>query len=487
MLLDTFLILFEADTGKLDAGLDRSEQKSDELVDTLKKADTQASKTGQAFAGFAVKALGALTAALSAGSVISSSLARAQEITGIANTADALGLAVEELDAFGRAAQAAGGDAQGARDSLTDMAETIGEALQDVESQRAKTFAGLGVSLRDVNGNAINAVEGILRLSNSVQGLSREEAIFRIKELGITDNKTVEMVLRGRKELERMLAVQKDQGVITKENAEEARKFTESMNRLRGSLDVASTGFMSSLIPALTVGVEWLTKIVDWASEHSDVIVGFFGAIAAVVTALYLPAMISAAAATLAATWPIIAIAAVVTAVAAAFALAYEDIMNFIDGNDSLIGQIFEKYPLVKDVVFGIMDAFKLMWNVVSGIFNMMLTGFKQIVDFIMRGVGQITGAIGKVAGFFGFGGSDAMQEGQRQVAAASASPLNSTTSNAISNTVASTNKTNSVSIQNLNIETQATDPNGVADAVGGGLNAQLEQMDNEFASGVDR
>lgn len=487
MLLDTFLILFEADTGKLDTGLDRSEQKSDELVDTLKKADTQASKTGQAFAGFAVKALGALTAALSAGSVISSSLARAQEITGIANTADALGLAVEELDAFGRAAQAAGGDAQGARDSLVDMAETIGEALQDVESQRAKTFAGLGVSLRDVNGNAINAVEGILRLSDSVQGLSREEAIFRIKELGITDNKTVEMVLRGRKELERMLAVQKEQGVITKENAEEARKFTEGMNKLRGSLDIASTSFMSSLIPALTVGVEWLTKIVDWANEHSDVIVGFFGAIAAVVAAIYLPAMISAAAATLAATWPIIAIAAVVTAVAAAFALAYEDIMNFIDGNDSLIGQIFEKYPLVKDVVFGIMDAFKLMWNVVSGIFNMMLTGFKQIVDFIMRGVGQITGAIGKVAGFFGIGGSDVMQEGQQQMAAASASPLNSVTSNSISNTVASTNKTNSVSIQNLNIETQATDPNGVADAVGGGLNAQLEQMDNEFASGVDR
>lgn len=486
-LIDKFLMIFEGDTTSLDDGVKKSKKSADSLIDTLKDADKVAGKVGDSLASSLKKTLASVAAAFAAGALINNTIGRASDIVAIANTADALGVAVEELDAFGRAAQAAGGDAQGARDSLTDMAETIGEALQDVESQRAKTFAGLGVSLRDVEGNAINAVEGILRLSDSVQGLSREEAIFRIKELGITDNKTVEMVLRGRKELERMLMVQKEQGVITKENAEEARKFTEGMNRLRGSLDVASTGFMSSLIPALTVGVEWLTKLVDWASEHSDVIVGFFGAIAAVVTALYLPAMISAAAATLAATWPIIAIAAVVTAVAAAFALAYEDIMNFIDGNDSLIGQIFEKYPLVKDVVFGIMDAFKLMWSVVSGIFNMMLTGFKQIVDFIMRGVGQITGAVGKVAGFFGFGGSDAMQEGQQQMAAASASPLNSVTSNSISNSVASTNKTNSVSIQNLNIETQATDPNGVADAVGGGLNAQLEQMDNEFASGVDR
>lgn len=487
MLLDTFMILFEADTGKLNSGLDKADTKAEDLVDTLKNADRQAGKTGESFAGFAAKALGALTAAISAGSVISSSLARAQEITGIANTADALGVAVEELDAFGRAAQAAGGDAQGARDSLVDMAETIGEALQDVESQRAKTFAGLGVSLRDVNGNAINAVEGILRLSDSVQGLSREEAIFRIKELGITDNKTVEMVLRGRKELERMLAVQKEQGVITKENAEEARKFTEGMNKLRGSLDIASTSFMSSLIPALTVGVEWLTKIVDWANEHSDVIVGFFGAIAAIVTAMYLPAMISAAAATLAATWPIIAIAAVVTAVAAAFALAYDDIMNFIEGNDSFIGQIFEKYPMVKDVVFAIIDAFKFMGAVVGGVFDMLVTGFKQVIDFIMTGVSQIAAGISTVAEFFGIGGGDDVAVGQQQMAAAEASPLNSVTSNAISNSVASTNKETNLQIGELTVQTQATDAKGVADGVGTELQSQLAQMDNEFSSGVER
>lgn len=489
MLLDTFLVLFEADTSGLNKSIDRSEQKSDELVNTLKKADKQAATTGQQFAGFAARALGALTAAVGAGQLISSAIGRAQDITAIANTADALGVAVEELDAFGRAAQAAGGDAQGARDSLTDMAESIGEALQDVESQRAKTFGGLGVSLRDTKGNAITAVEGILRLSDAVQGLSREEAIFRIKELGITDNKTVEMVLRGRKELERMLAVQKEQGVITKQTAEEARKFTEGMNKLRGALDIATTGFMSALIPALTIGVEWLTKLVNWAGEHSDVIVGFFGAIAAVVTAIYLPAMISAAAATLAATWPIIAIAAIVTALAAAFALAYDDIMNFIEGNDSFIGQVFEKYPMVKDVVFAIIDAFKLMGTIVGAIFETLIVGFKQVVDFIATGVQQIAAGISTVAEFFGFGGdvNASMAAGQQQVASANASPLNSVTSNAISNTVASSSRTNNVEIGQLTVQTQATDANGVASGINGELGRQLEEMDNEFASGVDR
>lgn len=542
-LLETFYTLFEADASSLDQGLKDSDKGADDLIDKLKKTDKQASITGETFAQFATKALGFFTAALSVGTVVTETIAKAEQITAIANTADALGVAVEELDAFGRAAQAAGGDAQGARDSLTDMAESIGEALQDVESGRAKTFAALKVSLKDVNGQSINAVEGILRLSDAVQGMSRQEAVFRIKELGITDNRTVEMVLRGRKELERMLKVQKEQGVITKQNAEEARRFTESLNRLRGAVDSAGTGFMTAIIPTLTVVVEWLRKVVEWAGEHSDVIVGFFAAIAAVVTAIYLPAMISAAAATLAATWPILAIAAVVTAVAAAFALAYDDIMNFIEGNDSFIGQIFEKYPQVKAIVFAIIEAFKVMGVIISGVWDVIKTGFVQMLDFIIAGVKQIYSGIKGVASFFGIGsdgesdienspaakqaeenrpagmdpdvpmvpgmnqpqrpaGMDpdvpmvpsqqnaamqGVQAGRAQLAQASASPLNSTTSNAITNSSVNTRKETNLSIGELTVNTQATDAQGVANGVGGELQSQLANMDSEFSSGVDR
>ncbi|UNY40173.1 tape measure protein [Pseudomonas phage vB_PcuM_ KLEP17-4] len=488
MLLDTFTILFDSDLRKLDDGLQKSEKGADDLLDGLKQVDKQAGATGSSFAGLAAKALGALTAVLSTTSVISGSIQKAADVAAIGQTAEALGVAVEELDAFGRSAQAMGGDAQGARDSVTDMAESIGEALQDVESGRAKTFDALGVSLRGVDGQAINAVEGILRLSDAVQGLSREEAVFRIKELGITDNRTVEMVLKGRKELERMLQVQKDSGVITKEQALQAQKFTESMNRLRGSLDTAGTGFMSILIPALEKGVAWLTKIVDWANENKHFIVGFFVAVAGIVTAVYLPAMISAAAATLAATWPLIAMGAAVAAVAALFALAYDDIMNFVEGNDSFIGQIFEKYPIVKDIVFAIIDAFKFMGQAVGSVFDMLIAGFKGVIDFVMTGVRQISSGIASVAGFFGIGGGKSgAAEGQQQLAVASTSPLNSTTSSSISNSVASTNRETNVQVGEVVVNTQATDANGISRDVNNSLSNQLAQLDSEFSSGVAR
>ena len=138
----------------------------------------------------------------------------------------------------------------------------------------------------------------MLRLSDAVAGMSKEEAIFRIKELGITDNRTVELILKGRKEMERMLKVQKEQSGVTKESVENARKYQEAMSRLNNAQDSITTQMAAALIPALTKVIEWVAKGVEWMRENKQTVVAFFGAIAAVVAAVYLPAMVSAAAAT---------------------------------------------------------------------------------------------------------------------------------------------------------------------------------------------
>lgn len=485
-LLDTFTILFESDTSKLEKGVDESRKSSDDLVDSLKKADRQASTTGDSFAGYAAKALGALTAALSIGNTISSTIARAGDVHLMNQTAESIGVAVGEMDAFRRSIQDTGGTAQGATSTLEKMAQAIGGALSDVNSSQAKLFASMGIGLKNVDGTSKDAMQGILDLADAVEGMDKAQARFKIRSLGIEDQKSIELILKGRKEIEAMTKAHKEQGVVTKEQAILAGRLDTAMNALRGGMDRASLGIMDLLLPAIIKVTEWLTKVVNWASEHKDFIVGFFGAIAAVVTAIYLPAMIAAAAATIAATWPIIAIGAAVSAVAALFALAYDDIMNFIDGNDSFVGGVFEKYPMVKDLVYGLIDAFKFMGEVVGGVFSMLHEGFKQVLNFITAGISQITSGIGKVAGFFGFGSSDAAA-GQKQLAAAAASPLNSTTSSSISNSVASTNRETNVQVGEVIVQTQATDAQGIAGAVGGSLSDQLATLDAETANGIER
>lgn len=487
MILDVFTILFEADTSKAKGGVDDTRRTTDELVESMKDADKQAGKTSSSMAGLAAKALGALGAVMSVGQAISGAIGRAEDIAAIERTSNALGVAIEDVAAFGGAMERLGGDAQGARDSLTDMAESIGEALQDVESGRAKTFGALGVSLKGVDGQAVGAVEGLMRVADAVQGMSQGEAVFRIKELGITDNRTVEALLKGRKELERLMQIQKQSNPLTKEQVERAKQLTDTMGGLKGSVAGASSQFFDMMIPALTKVIDWLTVIVDWAGEHKDFVVGFFAAIAGVVTAVYLPAMISAAAATLAATWPILAIGAAIVVAAAAFALIYDDIMNFIAGNDSMIGQIFDKYPMIKTIVFGLVDAFKQMGTAVVAVFDFIAAAWKMQFDFIMKGVDMVKNGLSTVGSFFGFGGGgEGVAAANQQIAAASANPMNAVSSNAISNTANNSRETN-VQVGQVTVQTQATDSQGISQAIGGDLSAQLKNLEAETATGVDR
>ena len=496
-LLDELLIKIKADTAGAERGLERTEQKSEKL--------------STSFAGLAARALGAFASIAAAGQAISGAIGRAADIEALDRTAQALGVGVTELDAFGKAAERMGGDAQGARDSLTDMAESIGEALQDVESGRAKTFAALGISLRGVNGQAKDAITGMMDLADAVQGLSREEAIFRIKELGITDNRTVEMVLKGRTELERMIRVQKENGAVTREQAERARGLNEAMNAFRMGVTSGANSLFDWLIPAIKTSVEWLTKIVNWANQNKTVVAGFFAAIAAVVAAVYLPAMISAAAATLAATWPILAIIAAVVAAAAAFALLYDDVMNFVQGNDSFIGQVFEKYPIIKDIVFAVVDAFKFMMDFSGKLFDYMVAGTSSMIegfvafkdgvvavfefigkawkvqmDFILKGVQMVKDGLRSVADFFGFGGDEGVDAAGAQLSAAQQSPLNGTTSAAISNAASGSSETN-VPIGQITINTQATDAAGISRDLNSELQGQLRDLDAQTATGVAR
>lgn len=540
-LLDTLLLVFKADTSQADAGLDSARKKSDDLIDSLRNTDAVAAKTGASLKAMAAGALGGLAAAFSLGAVISGAFARADNIRAIEQTSNAIGASIENVDAFGKAAEDMGGDAQGARDSLTDMAEKMGEAMSDVESGAAKAFKSLGISLKSADGGTKDAITGMLDLAGAVEGLDRSAAVFKIKELGITDNRTVEMILKGRQELERMLRVQKEQGVVSEKAAENARKLTKATDSLKKIMTNASDSFLDSMIPALTKVIEWLGKGASWMRENKDFVIGFFGAISAAVVTYYLPAMISAATATIAATLPFIGIAAAIAAASALFAIIYDDVVNFVAGNESFIGQISEKYPIVGKTVLWLIGAFKQLFDMliigaqqigdfvaagfqqviagikaaidylveaygaiqgfvdnslsafqsmadgISAIFSFIVDTVKSSMSFVTAGIDKIKSGVSGVAGFFGFGdSSDAMGSAGQQLGMAAGAPSNGVTSSAISNSAQSSSEQN-IQIGQVTVQTQATDAQGMASGAKSELQSQLKNLEHESATGVAR
>lgn len=405
-LLDALTYIIDADNSKLNKEIDKSEKKTDAFGKSMMTAEGRAKLMEDKIKGAFTRVGAAILATVAASKALETFNNHVQTVEQIRNTSDALGVAIEDVDAFGKAIERMGGDAQGARDTLTDMAESIGEALQDMESGRAKTFKGLGISLKDAQGQAKGAIDVMHDLAGAVEGMSRQEAVFRIKELGITDNRSVELILKGRQELERMLRVQKEQGVVTKESAERVRAYSETLARFRQSTGAAASGIVDWILPAVTWFIEKLDAVVGWMNRHDTFVKGFFIGLTTILTAMFLPAVVSATAAVWALIAPFLAVAAPIIAVGAAFALVYDDIVNFMEGNDSLIGQISETYPLVGQHVKAMVSLASAAFNWLIGDTEAASQAFSVFTDYIGTLTNKVTGslksAFGGVSNYLG-------------------------------------------------------------------------------------
>lgn len=596
-LLDTFVQVFEFDTSQADAGFNRIDVSIDDLIESMKKAQeasdnasdeidnvgsavgslseqyqryaeivrtkgvkaaleearaqaqlrrelnntTEArNETGASIASLGTRLLAFAGITASVTSAVSDAINRAAEIESLDNLGRKIHVATEDVDAFVGSVAELGGTRESASSDLEALAGSFGKTSDKMEA--------------------------ILRVADQVKGLSFDKAKAKLGALGVGDDKTVELLRKGRTELERTLGIQKQYSGITKESIEQARKFNQAMNGFKQSAGLLKNSFLETIIPYLTMGLAWISKFVDFCRDNKDLITGFFIAIGAILAGYYRAAILNAVAANLAfgaslivAYWPVLLIIAAISALAAAFALVYDDIMNFIDGNESLTGKILKAYPWLQDAALALMAVFRqvfgflsdlvslvadifvgafwmmsnaaekfVTWLIASvrdiagwgksftgafsgvaddvvGIFNWMWEQVKKILGWIGDGLESVKKGWSTVKGWFG-GESEQIdvsaerkitgevthrQEVDDMVATARAhtesmnnNPINSLTSQAISNRSNVRNE-NNISIGELNVSTQATDAKGVAEGMKGELQEQLQDLGQQMQTGM--
>lgn len=387
--LETFMILFESDASDVKKGTDEANRSAETLDKTLDKIGITTDGITSSFSGLATVALGSMAAFMSLGGIISGTIEKAEEIDALARSAQSLNMPVEDLDAWGKAAERAGGDAQGMRDSLTDLAEKMGEASSDAKSGAAKSFQELGIALKNSDGSTKNAAQGMLDLADSVSTLSREQAIFRIKELGVTDNRTVDLILKGRVAIEDMIKTQKAFGVVTKQDAEIAQKFKAELDGTKSMFNSLATQAGVSIMPMLTDFLKIVSNTVQFLTQHKDAVKQFFIVGGAAIAMYYTPAMYATAKATLLATWPILLIAAAI----AAFVLILDDFNNYLNGNASMIGELSKEYPVLAEALKGVGAAFKIIWDlcvIVAKLIWDCFTNPGQAIDNMMKSLSDL-------------------------------------------------------------------------------------------------
>ncbi|HGN2064416.1 TPA: hypothetical protein ACKRY2_000131 [Proteus mirabilis] len=356
------------------------------LQKELSETGSKYQEAGSSVAGFATKALGAVGIVMSIGSIFAESVSRSQEIETLDKLGKKIGVATADVDAFSGAMAELGGSRESAQADLSAMANAFG--------------------------NTKDSMEKVLQTADKVQGMSFDKAKKTLEGMGVSDEKTIELMMKGRKELERTMGIQKEYSGISKESIESSIKFNSAMAKFQQSSGLLKNSFLEMVIPALSKGLEWLTKLVTFCKENKNIVVGFFTAVATILMGKYIHAMKLASISTWTTLFPIIAIIAVIALLATAFAIVYDDIMNFIDGNDSMIGRILEKYPQLKIIILALWETFKKLFEylkvivgvvadiVVAG-WDLMATGLKAYVKFLINCISVIAGWGKSFAGVF--------------------------------------------------------------------------------------
>ncbi len=357
-------------TGEAAAAAETGAQKK--VQSALRDSDAAWQSAFDNVAALAEKSLNFAGISTTITGLISDATARAAEIESIDKLGREINITTQDVDAFSGSVAALGGTRSAAQAEFSEMATAVGVAGDSRE---------MGLQIADI-----------------VQGMAFGEAKKTLGGLGVEDNGTIELLMKGREELSRMMETQKDYGGITRESIEQSISFNNAMLSLEQSAGLLKNSLMGMLIPVLAQGLDWLEKIVVFAKENKNFVTGFFIAVAAVVTGKYVHAMKLAQISTWTAMLPVMAVVAGILLLAAVFALVYDDIMNFIDGNDSMIGRILDSYPGLKAVILTVWEAFVVLFDFIMSVigvvadivvaaYNTMNTALNEFIDWLTASI----------------------------------------------------------------------------------------------------
>lgn len=349
----------ELAVGRARTELKNASGEAGKLDSNLDKANAHAKRLGVSFTQFVEAMAIPLIGVAAAAAAVTLGLSRIKPVADIGDQSGKLRSSAQDYDAFTRAVRASGGSIDEAKNNLIKFNDKLNDASNNAKGPAAKEFAKWGIQFRDVKGHALGAVDGIISLSKSLEKVSQADAMARLKKLGINDAATIALILQGKNAIIEKMNAEKAAGVVTDDQIRIAGEYQNELGATQNVLDSFGNKVMELVIPSVTALMRVFRDTFTWLINHRVLVEGFFIGVAAAVTAFFLPAMIAAAAAVIAATWPFLLIGAAIAAVSAAFALLYEDIVAFINGDPSEIGVLAGKYQAFAFIVRSIGEFFK--------------------------------------------------------------------------------------------------------------------------------
>lgn len=231
---------------------------------------------------------------------------------------------VSNISAWSNAAEQAGGTAEGLQGTMDMLSKSQTDLMLTGQSGLIPYFSALGVSMTDAEGKARPVSDILLDLSDRFSSMPRTTANNMGRMMGI-DQGTMYLLLKGRTEIETIIARQKEYNAVTKQQAEQASRLRLMIVENTQSFRAFGRELLSNATPAIEKVFQIMSDFGQWCMEHKEFISAFLITITSLLVGLGLAAT------------PINLTVVAITALAAAVAALWDDYQVWKEGGDSLI------------------------------------------------------------------------------------------------------------------------------------------------------
>lgn len=312
---------FDAKKSKVDKGLKDTGGEADKTGAKLKKSGKDGAEGFENVAKSAAKFLALIGGTMAVKRFIENQIEANAALDRFAQNLDQ---SANSISAWGNAAELAGGSAEGLQGTMDMLSKSQTELQLTGQSGLIPYFSALGVSLADTQGKARPVNELLLDLSDRFSKMDRTTANNMGRMMGI-DQGTMQLLLKGRSEVELMIARQKEYGAVTKQQAEEASRLRNAMVASKQSFEAFGRELLSAATPALEKMFAIFADFGSWIQENKEFVQTFLTIIAVGLAGIA------------AATIPINLTVVAVLALAAAIAALWQDYQTWKRGGDSFI------------------------------------------------------------------------------------------------------------------------------------------------------
>lgn len=312
---------FNAGKNKVDKGLKDTGAEADKTGGKLKKTGKDGAEGFENVAKSATKFLAIIGGTMAVKRFIEQTVESSAALDRLSQN---LSANVSTVSAWSNAAEVAGGSAEGLQGTMDMLSKSQTELQLTGQSGLIPYFSALGLSLADTQGKAKPVNDLLLELSDRFGKMDRTTANNMGRMMGL-DQGTMQLLLKGRSEVELMIKRQKEFGAVTKKQAEESSRMRAAMVESRQSFEAFGRELLSAATPAIEKFFAVMSDFGAWVRENKEFVQTFLTIIAVGLGAVA------------AATIPINLTVVAVLALAAAIAALWQDYQTFKRGGDSLI------------------------------------------------------------------------------------------------------------------------------------------------------